>query len=195
MATIPYANDSTKFFLYAINILLHSIGEPPLEDDADYASIIEAQIAANVLEETKQEVLAEGWDCNTDIDWEFAPDINGKIAIPANIMELSDKAGRYYMRDWLLYDKQNQTFIFDKPVKCDVVWNLEFNALPHSIRYYITLKASRTFQYRTVGDAKQFQFSQDDLERAYISARRSDGFTAKYNIKTSPYGQQFTRLK
>jgi len=193
MATIPYANDSTKFFLYAVNILLQSINELPVNDDTQLAEIIEAQLAAQVLEETKKEVLSEGWDVATDEDWEFMPDAEGYISLPANILDISDRQGRFFMRDWKLYDKRNKTFKFEDKVKCDVVWDLDFNSLTHPLRYYITIKASRTFQYRQVGDQLQYQFSEDDMNQAYLNAKTSEDFTGKYSFRDGEYGLTFGR--
>ena len=193
MATIPYANDSTKFFLYAVNILLQAINELPIQDDTQLAEIQEAQSAAAVLEETKKQVLSEGWDVNTDEDWVFMPDTNGTIALPANILDLSDKQGKYFMRDWKLYDKQRQSYEFDDAVKCDVVWDLDFNSLSHPIRYYITIKASRTFQYRQIEDQAKYQFSQEDAQTAFIAAKNSEDFTGKYAIDDGDFGLNFGR--
>jgi len=193
MATLPFENDSLKFSLQAINILLQSINESPITDDTEIVDLLEAQIAASVLEETKKKVLSSGWDINSDVDWAFQPDIDGNIAIQANILDISDAQGRYYMRDWKLYDKKEQSFNFTDVVKCDVIWDLDFNALTHPIRYYITLRASRTFQYRMIGDEKQYQFSVADVDDAYLDARRSQHFTGKHSLKNGSYGINFRR--
>lgn len=180
--------DSEKFLLYAVNILLSSINELSVNDDVELAEIIEAQKASDVLEEVKKSVLSNGWDFNTDKDWEFAPDVNGYIAIPANILDLSSNDADIVIRDWRLYSKKNKTAKFTSSVKCDVVWDMDFNSLSHALRHYITIRASRIFQYRMIGDANQYKFSEEDEHHAYISARRSDGRTAKYNMLTSSYG-------
>ena len=65
---------------------------------------------------------------------------------------------------------------------------MDFNSLSHALRHYITIRASRIFQYRMIGDANQYKFSEEDEQHAYISARRSDGRTGKYNMLTSAYG-------
>lgn len=185
--------DSLKFKLNAVNILLQSINELPIADEADIAALQEAQLAEQVLEETLFQVLSEGWDVNTDEDWVFTPDYLGAIALPSNILDISDKTGRYYMRDWRLYDKENKTFIFTEAVLCDVVWNLDFNGLTHPLRYYITIKASRTFQYRTIGDTSQYQFSAMDEQDAYEAALHSEDFTGKYNLNSGAFSSNFSR--
>ena len=68
--------DSQKFMLNSVNILLQTIGELPIEDEADIDAILEARIARDVIIEAKQNVLSEGWDLNTDTDYPLYPDEN-----------------------------------------------------------------------------------------------------------------------
>lgn len=182
-------NDSQKFYLDSINILLQSINELSISDDTELVEIIEAQRAANVLEEVKKSVLSQGWDFNTDEDWEMVPDVDGYISIPANILDISTNDSDVIMRDWRLYSKKNKSAIFEESVKCHIVWDMDFNSLTHPLRHYITIRASRIFQYRTIGDLEHYKFSEDDEHHAYISARRSDGRTANYNMLESEFGQ------
>ena len=180
--------DSEKFLLQSVNILLSSINELAINDDVELADIIEAQKASDVLEEVKKSVLSQGWDFNTDDDWEFAPDIDGYISIPANILDISSTDSDIVMRDWRLYSKKNKSAKFEQAIKCKVIWDMDFNSISHALRHYITIRASRIFQYRMIGDGSQFDFSEEDEHHAYISARRSDGRTAGYNMLTSFYG-------
>lgn len=190
--TLNYANDSEKLLLYAVNILLSSIGELSISDEIEMAEIVEAQKAVDILEEVKKEVLSDGWDINTDEDWEFTPDTTGYIAVPSNILDLSTNDTDIILRDWRLYSKRNKSAKFDKAVKCRVIWDLDFNTIPYPLRHYITIRASRIYQYRMIGDVAQYQFSDDDENRAYLSARRSEGRTARYNmLERSPYGAEY----
>lgn len=165
------------------------INELPVSDDVELAEILEAQVASSVLVETKKEVLSDGWDFNQDKDYEFPQDSNGFIAIPANVLDISSTDGEVIMRNWNLYSKKDQTAIFDKPQKMNVIWDLDFNTLSHPIRNYITIRAARKFQARTIMDTNVYGYSQKDEEDAYIIARRSEGFTGRYNMLTDAYGQ------
>ncbi len=188
MAVLDQQYDSTKFFIYAVNILLQLINELPVNNDVELADILEAQLASSVLIETKKEVLSDGWDFNTDNDYEFPIDNQGYIPIPTNVLDISDRNGRYIMRDWRLYDKQNKTAIFTTPQKLKVIWDLDFNSLTHPLRNLITIRAARKFQARTIMDTSMYKYSQQDEEEAYLIARRSDGFTGNYNMLTSTFG-------
>ena len=177
--------DSSKFFLYAVNVLLQMINELPIKDDVELAEILEAQLAASVLIETKKEVLSEGWDFNKDVNYSFPPDSNGFIPIPANVLDIVADNGNIIMRDWRLYDKTAQTAIFEDPVNVDVIWDLDFNSITHPLRNFITIRAARKFQARTVMDTSVYGYSNQDEEDAYLAARRSEGFTGQYNMLSS----------
>jgi len=184
--------DTEKFFLYAVNVLLQMINELPINNDVELVEVLEAQLAASVLIETKKEVLAEKWDFNTDDEYEFPIDQNGFIPIPANVLDISDKQGNLIMRDWRLYSKKDQSAIFEENQKLDVVWDIDFNSLTHPLRNYITVRAARKFQARTIMDTSVYSYSQKDEEDAYLAARRSEGFTGRFNMLGSgEFGQEY----
>lgn len=182
--------DSQKLLLYSVNILLSSINELAISSDVEFAEIIEAQKAVDTIEEVKKAVLATEWDFNTDDEWEFTPNLDGYINIPANVLDISSQDADIVVRDWRLYSKSAQSAIFDAPVKCKVVWDMDFNTLSHPLRHFITIRASRIYQYRMIGDVQHYQFSEDDEHQAYISARRSDGRTARYNMLSGTFGRE-----
>lgn len=181
-------NDSSKFFLYAVNILLQTINERPINDDVELADLLEAKLASSVLIETKKEVLSEGWNFNSDAGYSFAPDTAGYIAIPANILDISSTDADIVMRDWRLYSRSAQSAIFEEPKTMDVIWDVDFNNLTHPLRNFITVRAARKFQARQVMDTDVYAFTERDEQEAHQIAKRSDGFTGRYNMLTSAYG-------
>ena len=187
--TLDQQYDSSKFFLASINVMLQMINELPVSDDVELAEILEAQLASSVLIETKKEVLAEGWDINSDKAYSFPQDSDGYIPIPANVLDISSSDANVIMRNWRLYNKSEQTSLFDEPQSMDVIWDLDFNSLTQPIRNYITIRASRKFQARTVMDTNVYGYTQADEEDAHGIARRSEGFTGRYNMLNSEYGQ------
>lgn len=185
MATLQEQYDSSKFFLTAINTLLQLINEPPIETEEDVTELVEAQIASDVILEVKTEVLSEGWDFNTDNDYLFPVNIEGIIPVGANVLDISSRDGDIIMRDWRLYSKSNQSAIFEESQAMNVIWNMDFNSITHPIRNYITLMAAVKFQARQVMDKDLYQYTKEDVEKAFLIARRSEGKTAKYNMLTS----------
>ena len=179
---LTYENDSSKFRLYAINTMLQTINEEPLESEEDFDKVREAQIAAGVLEETKKNVLSDEWDVAFDEAYSFPIDTSGFVNIPANVLDIYDDAGNLIMRDWKLYDKTAQSFIFESAQTVNVVWNTEFNNLPHPLRNYITVRASRVFQARQVMDTNIYAFTKEDEQMAYSTARRSEARSTSANM-------------
>lgn len=189
MAYILDENDSEKLLLTAINILLQTINELPIETTTDLVNSTTGQLAEMTINEVKKEVLSQGWHFNTDLGYPLPPAVNGIIAIPFNILDIVASNGKNYtMRDWKLYDKDNHTFEFTEAVPCDIVWNMDFNSLTHPLRHYVTIKASRIFQARTIGDQVAYAYTIKDEEDAYMSARFSEGRTGRYNMLESEYG-------
>ena len=184
-STLSKQYDSSKFFLTGINTLLQLINEPPIETEEDVAELLEAQIASDVIIETKKEVLAEGWDFNTDDGYSFPIDQNGFIPVGANVLDISATDGDIIMRDWRLYSKSAQSAKFEESQKMDVIWDMDFNSLTHPIRNYITIRAALKFQARQIMDVNLYSYTQRDAEEAFLVARRSEGKTGRYNMLSS----------
>ena len=196
MAYIQSEYDSSKLLLTSINILLQTINELPIEHDVDLANSTTGQLAEMTIIEVKKTVLSQGWYFNTDKNYPFPPDTSGTIAIPYNVLDIVASSGKpYIMRDWRLYDKTNFTSEFTEAVKCDVVWDMDFNSLTHPIRHYITIRAARIFQARTIGDTASYSYTSKDEEEAYITARGSESSTGRYNMLTSSFGIQNQGLR
>ena len=165
--------DSSKFMIQSVSIMLQSIGEMPINSDIEMSEILEAQLAATVLDEAKREVLAEGWNFNVDTNYILPPDANGYISIPANVLDISSNDADIVMRDWRLYSKKNQSAVFEESLKMNIIWNMDFNSLTHPLRTYITMMATVKFQARTVMDTNVFSYTEKDTDAAFIIARRS----------------------
>lgn len=183
--------DSSKLLLTSINILLQTINELPIEDPDDLVYSTTGKLAEMTINEVKKEVLSQGWNFNSDSNYEFPPDTSGIIAIPYNVLDIAGSNGtNYIMRDWKLYDRDNTTFNFENTVKCNVVWDMPFNTITHPLRHFITIKAARIFQARTIGDQVAYAYTLKDEEDAYLAARFSEGRTGNYNVFTSSFGQE-----
>jgi len=174
--------------LEAVNILLETINELPMENESEYAGYLEAtQARAKVIEVTRA-VLSEKWDFNTDKNYIFPIDSNGMIAVPTNVLNIVGNRGDVIMRNWKLYSRRNQSHIFEEEVPCDVVWLMDFNNISHPLRHYITIRAARIFAARTLGDKEMIAFNEVDEEDARLAARRSESFTGQFNMLNSKFG-------
>jgi hypothetical protein len=191
MAYQEFEQDSSKLLLDAVNVLLQMIGEPPVTEDEDYNDIIEANIALSVINETKREILSDGWDINTDTGYTFPVSDDGKIPVPFNVLSLSSADGDLIIRSWSLYSKSRRSQNFTEAQTVDVIWDIPFNEITHALRNYITISAARKFQARQVMDKLVYAYSDTDEGRARVIAKREDGRTSKPNLYTSQFGQQY----
>ena len=177
-----------NLLLEAVNILLESINELPIEDEVEYDGFLEARLARSKVIEVTRAVLSERWDCNTDSNYIFPLDAQGMIPVPSNVLDIVGNRGDVIMRNWKLYSKSDQSHIFAEEVPCNVVWLFDFNDLSHPIRHYITIRAARIFMARTIGDKQAVGFNEMDEEDARIAARRSETFIGKHNILKGTFG-------
>jgi hypothetical protein len=180
--------NTEHLLLNAVNILLQTINQLPIEVEADYDIIMEARMARDTIIEVKQAVLSERWDFNRDDNYRLARDLQGMIPIASNVLDISGLGGDLIMRDWKLYSKKKQSFIFEDDQLVDIVWDMNFNTLSHALRHYITIRSARVFAARTIGEQAMVTYTIADEEDAFLAARRSESRTGRYNMFNSAYG-------
>jgi hypothetical protein len=177
--------------LDAVNIMLATIGESPINTLDTIAGVVDAVTARSILSEVSVQVQEEGWHFNTDYDFDLNPASDGFIYVPSNAIEVDTSA---YSKDYdvairgtRLYDRTNKTYTFTKPIKADLTTLIEFNELPQAARHYITVRSARIFQNRVVGSQILQAFTAQDEASALRAMRRYEARTADYNILTSNY--------
>lgn len=178
--------------LDAINIMLGTIGESPINSLDAATGVVDAVTARSILAEVAVQVQEEGWHFNTDYEFTMTPSVgSGEIFVAPNTIEVDvspytsdvDVA----IRGNRLYDRKNKTFSFSKPIKADLTILLEFNELPQAARHYITVRSARVFQQRVVGSDTLGSFTEADEARALRAMRRYEAKSGDYNILTSNY--------
>lgn len=177
--------------LDAVNIMLGTIGESPINSLDAATGVVDAVTARSILSEVSVQVQEEGWHFNTEYEFDLTPDMDGFIYVPNNAIEVDTSP---YSRDYdvairgnRLYDRGNKTYTFTTALKADLTILLEFNEMPQAARHYITIRAARVFQQRVVGSDTLNGFTQQDELRALRAIRRYEARTADHNILTSNY--------
>lgn len=176
--------------LDAVNIMLGTIGESPINSLEAASGVSDAVIARQILNEVLIQVQEEGWHFNIEKNFTLTPAIPSKeIFVPENCIEVDaeDKQIDVAIRGNRLYDRTNHTYEFDDAIKCNIVLLLPFADLPQAARHYITIRAARVFQQRVVGSQTLGVFTEKDELRARIALSRYDSKTADYNILTGNY--------
>jgi hypothetical protein len=162
--------------LDAVNVMLKAIGETPIET-LDDAGLTDASIARDVLAEVTREVLSIGFYFNTDDAFTFALDVDGKAAVPTNVLSMKPVGGAPIVpRAGFLYDRSAQSDVFDAdsaPVM-EVRWLFDFETIPETARRYITIRAARIFQDRVQGSESIHSFNKSDEEQAEAALIRED---------------------
>lgn len=179
--------------LDAINIMLGTIGEAPINSLEAATGVVDAVTARSILNEVSVQVQEEGWHFNTEYEFMLTPELSTKeIYVPPNVIEVD--ASKYDRNDIdvairgnRLYDRKNKTFQFQQDIKADLTVLLEFNELPQAARHYITIRAARVFQQRVVGSDTLGSFTEADEARGLRAMRRYEARTADYNILTGNY--------
>ena len=172
--------------LEGVNIALQTIGEMTLTTATNIADVYEASTALEILTETRKSVLTEGLNCNTDTKWDFTADATGYVALANNVLriEASDPNFNYIAKSNKVYDKDGNTFLFEpnKTVTLDVVWDLDFDDIPHTIAYYIAIRASRITYQRLIGSTDVIRVLMEDENQAHQKMIEHDADTRNYNI-------------
>ena len=172
----------------AVNTMLTSIGEQPIQNMNDLAGLSDASIAEQILDNVSRAIQSRGWIFNTDLDVPMSVDQYGEIALSPDILRvdttsrLRDGDKDIVERGRKLYDRQNQTFIFTTKVTVNQIKLLVFEDLPEPARRYISIRASRIFHDRVVGSGELHRVYQEDEMNAWQALLEYEGDVADYNI-------------
>lgn len=171
--------------LEAVNTLLNTIGEAPI-NSLETSGSVDVAIARQTIHEVSRQVQTTGWHFNSEKEFPMARDMDNKIPVPPNALSIDTSAIEYdydvTRRGDFLYDRKEHTFIFDKTLKCDVVWFLPFEDLPQSARNYITIRAARVFQGRQLTSQVIKPYTDQEEFQAQSDFVLDEGLTADYNI-------------
>jgi hypothetical protein len=178
--------------LEAVNIMLSTIGEAPINSLTADQSTVDVGIAQTVLREISIRVQEEGWQFNTEINWELnVVASTSELQIPLNCIQIDttgpDRDVDVAMRGQRLYDRTNHTFKFTKSLRVDMVLLLDFTDLPQAARHYINVRAARVFQQRVVGSELLGSFTARDEMLARAALKKLDSNNADYNILTGSW--------
>lgn len=162
--------------LESVNVMLGHIGESPI-NTLTGSLPVSASTALSALNEVSKEIQSEGWHFNSEKNVTLSP-VDGSITVPTDAVQVDtdDKSLDLVQRGAVLFDRANNTSTFTESIKVNLVRLLDWDALPEEARRYITLRASRIFQGRTVGSR--------ELEA--LIAR--DEYQARSRLEESDYG-------
>jgi hypothetical protein len=177
MAVIELS-DSNQNKLGIVNRCLQAIGEAPLPlgiIPSEFPLGSDAQVAASIVDDVWIEVQNRGWWFNTENNFKLFPDSSGFISFPTTVLRID--GGRYQnfiKREGMLYDKEEQTFIFEEPVSIDLVWAVSYSDLPVAAYEYIASRAARKFQQKVIGNPDHHTMLMQEEQDALIQMQREN---------------------
>ncbi|WP_080421389.1 hypothetical protein [Burkholderia ubonensis] len=167
--------------LQAVNRMLTAVGESVILVEVagagDYAN------CSDILDQVTQEVLLKDYKCNTERRW-LTPDTEGHVAVPPEVLKVdaTDPRLDITFRAGRLYDRENASDVFDKPVEVDLTLGLRFEDLPFSLQLEIAAKAARRYQKFYVGSQTADGFLKEDEAVAASIAQDAEADTEDYNL-------------
>ena len=172
--------------LECINIMLAAIGEAPVSSLTGTVPV-DVRIAQSTLTEVNKQVQAEGWSFNTEIDVTLTRNASNNIVLGTDVLRVDAQTHDHpsidpIQRGLKLYDRKNNTFIFDEDLKCTVVYFRSFDELPEQARSYMTIKAARIFVDRFVSDQSLRTYTEGDEIRARSVLMETDLSNADHNM-------------
>ena len=172
--------------LECINIMLAAIGEAPVNSLTGTVPV-DVRMAQSTLTEVNKQVQSEGWSFNTEIDVTLTRNASNNIVLGTDVLRVDAQTHDHpsidpIQRGLKLYDRKNNTFIFDEDLKCTVVYFRSFDELPEQARSYMTIKAARIFVDRFVSDQSLRTYTQEDEIRARSVLMETDLSNADHNM-------------
>jgi hypothetical protein len=173
--------------LEAVNLMLWSIGESPVET-LDDATLSDAESALALLRRSNRLIQTAGWHFNTDRKRLFTRDVDSFINLPPETLEV-DTDGCNNWRDvqnraGKLWDSDNNTFVFTEDLKLNIVLLKPFTEIPQAARDYITEEAGCIFQTGAVGSDLLYKFSEERKMQCRALLLRADNRTKDPNMLT-----------
>lgn len=158
--------------LAAVNVLLQSIGEAPV-NGLEFSESVDVASAVQVIDEVDLAVQSEGWQFNREDRFTLSPNTDGNVVLPNNTLQvtraywsLNGMEADVVERGRKLYDRENHTAVFTAAVEVDLIVLLPFEDLPEVARRYITTRSAKLFQGRRQGSPIVDRVEEDEVVRA-----------------------------
>ena len=174
--------------LECINIMLAAIGEAPINTLTGTLPV-DAVTAQKTLAEINKDVQNEGWSFNQEFNVKLTRDGNNQIALGTDMLKVDANVFDHptidvIQRGLKMYDRKNNTYVFDTDLTCNITYFRNFDEIPESARRYINIRAARVFVDRLVGDDGLRTYTAQDEARARANLMENDMDNADHNVLT-----------
>lgn len=175
----------------AINEILLSLNELPLDPSDLVEDIPTATIVQKELEIAKRKVLSYGWEHNS-LSISLYPNNEGYIVVPNTYLSVDGGIDNpnIIVRDWKLYDKENKSFRFTGQIEVNVIEDIVFDDIPFHIANYIVQTASLQAYINIIGNTDDIKIRYEAVQVAKIEALRNDANKFNGNVLEQDYATQ-----
>ena len=172
--------------LECINIMLAAIGEAPINTLTGTLPV-DAVTAQRTLAEINKDVQNEGWSFNQEFNVKLTRDGTNQIALGTDMLKVDANVFDHptidvIQRGLKMYDRKNNTYVFDTDLTCNITYFRNFDEIPESARRYINIGAARVFVDRLVGDDGLRTYTAQDEARARANLMENDMDNADHNV-------------
>ena len=172
--------------LECINIMLAAIGEAPINTLTGTLPV-DAVTAQRTLAEINKDVQNEGWSFNQDFNVKLTRDGTNEIALGTDMLKVDANVFDHptidvIQRGLKMYDRKNNTYVFDTDLTCNITYFRNFDEIPESARRYINIRAAWVFVDRLVGDDGLRTYTAQDEARARANLMENDMDNADHNV-------------
>ena len=172
--------------LECINIMLAAIGEAPINTLTGTLPV-DAVTAQKTLAEINKDVENEGWSFNQEFNVKLTRDGSNQIALGTDMLKVDANVFDHptidvIQRGLKMYDRKNNTYVFDTDLTCNITYFRNFDEIPESARRYINIRAARVFVDRLVGDDGLRTYTAQDEARARANLMENDMDNADHNV-------------
>lgn len=172
--------------LEAINIMLSTIGETPVNTLVGADAQVDTQTAVQILREITVAVQQRGWNFNTEVNWPLTPDGSGFLQVPTNAIQVEPYGVSEYVdatvRGSRMYNRETRSYVWTSGLTVKMIVLLDYTEIPEAARNYITIRAARVFQQRILGSETLGSFTARDELFALSALKKLDSNNADYNI-------------
>ena len=172
----------------AVNIMLGVVGQAPIVSLE--SPVLGVAVAITVLAEVSRSFQTTGWSFNTQANAELGPSADedsGRIPL-TNILKVTAPRKKLSVRGGYLFDadRYSDDFTDTTCTGLTIVHALAFDDLPPSARYYVAVRAARTYQKRVLSETALDRFSAEDEYNALTTFLDSEAEVSTYSIFDHP---------
>ena len=174
--------------LAAVNIMLGVVGQAPIASLDN--PVLGVAVAINVLAEISRSFQTTGWSWNSQTDATLGPPNNEDAnRIPlTNVLKVTAPRKKLAIRGGYLFDGDRYSDDFEGTActGLTIIHALAFDDMPPPARYYVAVRAARTYQRRVLGEQSLERFSAEEEFNALSTYLDSEAEVSTYSIFDHP---------